>query len=200
MFSTWVVTSSICHLGGFLVLPSSVQSGCSSGTPSSPGITSSLLPLPHRGIFLSAGQLHATTGGGKKIWTIIHSAVVFLCLLCGATFALERNSSLTFLRCMGEEEKFWLVALRQNSLEHQLGGFLFGTENRVWGCVVPVWVLFLSLVFSEQLKFAFLFCFLLSPIYLIFNIQVQPGWLWSIPITWYGASPTHLGISKRPEQ
>ena len=53
-------------------------------------------------------------GGGKKIWTIIHSAVVFLCLLCGATFALERNSSLTFLRCMGEEEKFWLVALLQS--------------------------------------------------------------------------------------
>ena len=47
-------------------------------------------------------------GGGKRIWTFILSAVVFL---CGAIFALERNSSLTFLRCMGQEEKFWYVLL-----------------------------------------------------------------------------------------
>ena len=46
-------------------------------------------------------------GGGKRIWRFIHSAVVFLCILCGVIFALERSSSLTFLRCMGEEEKFW---------------------------------------------------------------------------------------------
>ena len=46
-------------------------------------------------------------GGGKRIWTFIHSTVVVLCILCGVIFALERSSSLTFLRCMGEEEKFW---------------------------------------------------------------------------------------------
>ena len=50
-------------------------------------------------------------GGGKRSWTFIHSVVVFLCFLCGAIFALERKSSLTFLRCMGEEEKFWYVVL-----------------------------------------------------------------------------------------
>ena len=48
-------------------------------------------------------------GGGKKIWTFIHSTVILLCILCGLVFALERSSSLTFLRCMGEEEKFWWV-------------------------------------------------------------------------------------------
>ena len=46
-------------------------------------------------------------GGGKRIWTFIHSTVVLLCILCGVIFALERSYSLTFLRCMGEEEKFW---------------------------------------------------------------------------------------------
>ena len=46
-------------------------------------------------------------GGGKKIWRLIHSTVVFLCLLSGIIFALERSSSLTFLRCLGKEEKFW---------------------------------------------------------------------------------------------
>ena len=55
-------------------------------------------------------------GGGKRIWTFIHSTVVFLCILCGVVFALERSSSLTFLRCMGEEEKFWYVGLLQNCL------------------------------------------------------------------------------------
>ena len=48
-------------------------------------------------------------GGGKRIWTFIHWTVVLLCILCGLIFALERSSSLTFLRCMGEEEKFWWV-------------------------------------------------------------------------------------------
>ena len=50
-------------------------------------------------------------GGAKRIWTFIHSAVAVLCFLCGVVFALERSSSLTFLRCMGEEEKFWYVFL-----------------------------------------------------------------------------------------
>ena len=48
-------------------------------------------------------------GGAKRIWTFIQSAVVFLSILCGVTVALVRNSSLNYLRCMGEEEKFWSV-------------------------------------------------------------------------------------------
>ena len=53
-------------------------------------------------------------GGGKRVWKFIHSAVVFLCILCGANFALERSSVLTYLRCMGEEEKFWYVVPVEN--------------------------------------------------------------------------------------
>ena len=48
-------------------------------------------------------------GGAKRIWTFIQSAVAFLSILCGVTVALVRNSSLNYLRCMGEEEKFWSV-------------------------------------------------------------------------------------------
>ena len=55
-------------------------------------------------------------GGAARVWTFIHSAVVFLCILCGATFALERSSVLTYLRCMGEEEKFWYVVLVESCL------------------------------------------------------------------------------------
>ena len=47
--------------------------------------------------------------GGKKIWKCIHSAVILLGTLCGTAFVFERDSSLTFLRCMGQEEKFWSV-------------------------------------------------------------------------------------------
>ena len=47
--------------------------------------------------------------GGKKIWKYIHSAVILLGTLCGTAFVFERDSSLTFLRCMGQEEKFWSV-------------------------------------------------------------------------------------------
>ena len=49
--------------------------------------------------------------GGKKIWKYIHSAVVLLGTLCGTAFVFERDSSLTFLRCMGQEEKFWSVPI-----------------------------------------------------------------------------------------
>ena len=46
-------------------------------------------------------------GGEKRIWRFIFSAVVFLCILWGSTFALKSSSSLHFLRCMGKEERFW---------------------------------------------------------------------------------------------
>ena len=49
--------------------------------------------------------------GGKKIWKYIHSAVILLGTLCGTAFVFERDSSLTFLRCMGQEEKFWSVPI-----------------------------------------------------------------------------------------
>ena len=76
-------------------------------------------------------------GGGKRSWTFIHSVVVFLCFLCGAIFALERNSSLTFLRCMGEEEKFWYVVLLvQNclvSFPFSLTGWSYsGVPDHYW--------------------------------------------------------------------
>ena len=69
-----------------------------------------LVPLAiavHRYLLVCRAVWCHNFGGGKKIWIFIHSTVVLLCILCGLVFALERGSSLTFLRCMGEEEKFW---------------------------------------------------------------------------------------------
>ena len=50
-------------------------------------------------------------GGEKIVWKLVHAVLVLLCLLCGAIFALEKDSSLGFLRCIGQEEKFWYLPM-----------------------------------------------------------------------------------------